>query len=903
MQAYHQHHEKAQPRLGEEEERRGGPASLPHQQDDLNYRPSPLTWPFVVSLTVVILGLIATVAVACFALPPETDRSVIPSRPSQTTTMLGGSSRPVSTASTGGAPRLRVRVQNPMSYAQNGTVIVTPTSNPGGDAKSTDGTMTPWMPHSSNYAQDGSDTVTGPATSEDNADSMSSTSSLPLLYTGSPDDHASVNSVTITPETTPTLAPPVVSTSTGQTTLDGVVSTVTGHTTLDGVVSTVTGQTTLNGVTSTFTGVTTDSNGVSTTFTATTMLNGVVSSISAVTTMNGVVSSFSAVTTLNGVVSEITAVTTIGGPSYVTAKVVTLTDSNGVPTATFTSTPPPMSTPTVITLTDSNGVPTATLTTSVLATPVVTTLTDSKGVPTATVTEYPAYPSSPPQPALEVYYISKGQYFIGFFLPTVIGVVLTIPIRMIDLSAKQFQPWHELTHPHGASAHESLCLQTGGIYGLLTSVRSLFGGQALVFLSTMLTLCSVFLVPISSEAIALKVHGSCSETSFKGCAMTLGVFLGPAKATIALLGFMAVTLVFILVVLRKGWQSGVATNPWTIAGVASLSTNPDVRALFTSLPTGRERRIPDSQLLKALEGRTFKLGYFFNQHGVPEYGITIHNQDQAAMHLQKSDAGSSIYAEELAENAYKKRKAEHHLPFLMLTYKWRLAFLLLLTGVMVVVLYYNNTGGDTPFERFMDTQSFGVRALFTLVGIGITFFWSSFFTSLATLSPYYLLSQRPQPAERSILLSPSLNAFTGIFRAIQRRHVFLVIVAFTAILSEFMPILLNNVPFRITQTWVTHLVCTWLAVAILCVMWLVVVASFFISWPHMPVDPSTIAGAMYYVCDSWMLYNFEGLGVLDKKERDWKIKEMRLKFEFGDIMGVSGKKRIGVDGLHVDMNG
>jgi hypothetical protein len=48
---------------------------------------------------------------------------------------------------------------------------------------------------------------------------------------------------------------------------------------------------------------------------------------------------------------------------------------------------------------------------------------------------------------------------------------------------------------------------------------------------------------------------------------------------------------------------------------------------------------------------------------------------------------------------------------------------------MVLILYYNNTGGDTAFERFMGTQNFGVRALFTLAGVGVSFFWSCFFTS------------------------------------------------------------------------------------------------------------------------------------------------------------------------------
>lgn len=38
----------------------------------------------------------------------------------------------------------------------------------------------------------------------------------------------------------------------------------------------------------------------------------------------------------------------------------------------------------------------------------------------------------------------------------------------------------------------------------------------------------------------------------------------------------------------------------------------------------------------------------------------------------------------------------------------------------------------------------------------------------------------------------------------------------------------------------------WLAVTILSTMILVLLGSFLVKWPELPIDPSTIAGAMYY---------------------------------------------------------
>jgi hypothetical protein len=163
------------------------------------------------------------------------------------------------------------------------------------------------------------------------------------------------------------------------------------------------------------------------------------------------------------------------------------------------------------------------------------------------------------------------------------------------------------------------------------------------------------------------------------------------------------------------------------------------------------------------------------------------------------------------------------------------------------------------------------------------------------MSPYHLLSSRPQYARHSILLSPPTNAFSGIYSGIRRHHSFLAIVGLTSVLSEFLTIFLANVPFRVTQTFLVARICTWSAVGILCVMVLVVAGSFFVKWPHMPLDPSTIAGAMYYVCDSWMGESFEGTSVMERRERDWKVNEMGLRYEFGEMTGVSGTLRVGVD--------
>jgi hypothetical protein len=383
--------------------------------------------------------------------------------------------------------------------------------------------------------------------------------------------------------------------------------------------------------------------------------------------------------------------------------------------------------------------------------------------------------------------------------------------------------------------------------------------------------------------------------SGRNCGYVLSVFRGGAIGTMVLLAVMILGLVTLIVCLRR-WQTGVSTNPWSVGGIASLSLNEDVRLLFANIPADVSAgQMPASVLESMLEDRRFKLGYFYGAGGNLEYGIMLADHDglRGGKKLGTDDALAAAAADEY--NPHEMPKTNHHLPFLMLGYLGRALMLFVLVGMLALILYYNNTGGDTPFERFMSGEGFGVRFLFTSVGVIVTFFWSSFFDSIAVMSTYKRLAQTPRAARRYILTSPPTNAFSGLWLAIRRGDWFLALVALISIVSEVLPIFLANVPYRVTSTYIAARVCTWSATGIMAIMVLVTCASFFIKWPYMPLDPSTIAGAMYYVCDSWMLRSFEGTSTLKKKERDWKITSLGLKYHFGQITSASGKFRIGVD--------
>ncbi|KAI8244217.1 hypothetical protein K4K55_005991 [Colletotrichum sp. SAR 10_96] len=226
-------------------------------------------------------------------------------------------------------------------------------------------------------------------------------------------------------------------------------------------------------------------------------------------------------------------------------------------------------------------------------------------------------------------------------------------------------------------------------------------------------------------------------------------------------------------------KDGLHANPWSIAGISSLSRNADIRS----------HQIDFKASAKAMREKRYGFGYFENNLGRDEYGIIY--CDDSAQSLQGATASGAILADDE------------------------------LTG-----------------------------------------------------TPYHNMGRRSQPPEKSILLTRPTNGFYGLYAAILEGNIILMLAAFMSILAEFLPILFANVPYNLSQTLKSHNVCATISLTVLALMLASMVASLFIKWPELPVDPRSIAGALYYVAESRMLEDFEGLSKLDSEEREKKVKEL-----------------------------
>ena len=324
--------------------------------------------------------------------------------------------------------------------------------------------------------------------------------------------------------------------------------------------------------------------------------------------------------------------------------------------------------------------------------------------------------------------LTESDLYIGSFAAVLLSTLLAILVVVLDSSLKSMLPFQALARPGGAAAVDSLCMSPGGLTGPLTSLRLLFVfGEPLSFISDLLVLMSVVLVSLSSEAIGFTLFGRCQPDSFGGCAMSLAIVEGPMWASEALLISMAVgVLAAGFLLLRQ--RSGIAASAWSIATIASLLLQNETQKLIRLMnPPQNGGFIRRDQMVEGLSKGKFALGFQQGWSGC-EYGI-LALEDR---HQRAQPPLQSANSHDLRGRAKHLRKGTFPKPSIALTKLEPIAhtlFLVILCGLVVVIVYYEATRLDTPFERFMDSQSFGVNVLFISMGMIVSMFWDYFYSS------------------------------------------------------------------------------------------------------------------------------------------------------------------------------
>ncbi|KAM0240364.1 hypothetical protein ACHAPO_002260 [Fusarium lateritium] len=477
--------------------------------------------------------------------------------------------------------------------------------------------------------------------------------------------------------------------------------------------------------------------------------------------------------------------------------------------------------------------------------------------------------------------LTQSDYFIGKFLPPIVAVLLAMGIRALNQAAQQYQPFAALTREGGVLGREALLLSFDGWQSIYLPFKLLFNGQPLPFLTALALWSSSFVAPLSSEAIGLKIYGRCSKGAIDGCALELGVSNNAAYALVGLLGAIAILLAFTLSVISRHWRTGVYANPWCAVNTAALvARNPDIRSMGAS----------DWKDLKSyITEKRFAMGWFRNQDGRDEYGVVVVGDIDRPI---AAPCANTPYTEGMAYRPQTRHRAPQ--TFMALSFWYRFTFLVFLICLLGFVGYYHfvDTFGKLPenMKKLMESQDFGVRFVYSALGVIVIFCWEFLFTSVAVITPYRRMAEDPQVPTRSVLMTPATNPVSGVFVALRIRDPLLFFTAFTTVLAQFLPILLANVPYNRTQTSDAHEICSRLSIGILLVMVVAMLSSLLVKWPDLPVDPSSLAGALWYVSDAPWVRGLEGVAAMSANKRKNAVQSLGGRWTYGPIHTPMGER-------------
>ncbi|KAK4209957.1 hypothetical protein QBC37DRAFT_323066 [Rhypophila decipiens] len=500
---------------------------------------------------------------------------------------------------------------------------------------------------------------------------------------------------------------------------------------------------------------------------------------------------------------------------------------------------------------------------------------------------------------------SEADYLMVSLIPVLLATLVGIPVQIFVASLNAILPFRALVREHGAHVEQSLHLPRASWLAPLISYRFLVRFKdPLPFLGVMLETLATMLVPLSTETIRMEFTTmGCRRSKVRlRCAFGLRKVEAPIRVVEAVLITMAV-LVVVMGCLLARWRTGLATEPWSIASMAGLlhSSEEEVHDLLRKIPKhGDEGKcLLDSEISGPFEGKRYRLGFYTSgNEELVRYGLYV-----VPAREDDSPVRPTVRDPKMREPVRPASKFKFwHMQPSARQIVTRLITLIFIVGLLVLILYYENTILDTPFERFMDSQSFGVRLLFTSFGTAVSGLWSYHFSQTAESQIYDRLVT-PKPARESILLSPPSNVFTGLWRFSRTKDILSSNTSVAALVAKFTPILFSNIPFRNTVTWKMHETCTWMAVAVLSYMVVVLVGllvwtSFGEKWGgrklDLPVKVDTILGCMYYLVESRMVQDLEGVNMLARTARDRLVSEMGRLYVFVEVEKGDGR-RMGVD--------
>lgn len=295
--------------------------------------------------------------------------------------------------------------------------------------------------------------------------------------------------------------------------------------------------------------------------------------------------------------------------------------------------------------------------------------------------------------------------------------------------------------------------------------------------------------------------------------------------------------------LRK-YASQVYLDPSSIGGIASLIHHPEVVDNILA----HDHNAKQSTILQHLAGKRYRLGIYQAYNGSERYGIIPADNDELPQPTWSTQMSSG------APPGPQKRRTARTQIFLNAALLLTAIGLIILNAVYYTTLVYED---DSPLNFFLNTQVNGAwfrpRILFACAGIFIKSQWARLERRGVIFEPFRRLyngTTEPAPAKSTVPAPRTLIPVSTLFATLRNGCFYNALLASTALLAEFLIIVLPSIPYASSKRTRVSEVSAYIALAILGFMLVVMVAVWLRKEVPLPKDPNTLGAMAMYVAGS-----------------------------------------------------
>ncbi|MCJ1293818.1 hypothetical protein MMC34_005374 [Xylographa carneopallida] len=454
------------------------------------------------------------------------------------------------------------------------------------------------------------------------------------------------------------------------------------------------------------------------------------------------------------------------------------------------------------------------------------------------------------------------------------------------------EPFRILSHSKATSAKDIFNINYLSALDTFEPYKAMMSGHWLMLYTSLLYLAVELLSPFAAEI--LHFYWSCESTdnSTLTCAAALWINVSVVRILQALLSFTSMMLAMVWYMLWSR-SNDLRSDPSSIVTVVSLLHHPETIDGLRNL----DQLASKADTIKSLNEYSYRLGTYEGRDGNECYGliasknVRIDQPSNACDPLiiaKDSTISASFNPQEPVTIRPKRRKPLHIVRDVVLGST--------IIAILVIIAFYYVASGNSGFNIFMNSNSFGPRFLVTSVGVIIHSQWARLARECAVDEPFRRLYRGAATAEATILLPRTLTPVSTFAASIYQRSFFVAHVAFVTLMSEVLIIVLPGVPFSPGEIWQAGLMSIYLSMAILGLMLLTFAALILRpKGPDLPRQPNTLGALCMYLCDSSMTADFAILSCLDTRARDRWVSEKERLYCLRCDVGTEGSLRWQVD--------